>query len=349
MSNRIYHSEVCYNVSALFNDYLDGELDDATKAQVEVHMRNCPDCAAEYDAYRAAVLAIHNSARHPKRSITGSVMAQIRSPRGVTKRKRHIPFGTIAALVAVVAIVAFNRDAFGFFANNLMGAQSTTVQDENISEGREADTVTATEPPQAYMYAGDVGIGESFADSNRMIESQPLNQSSTVGGDLTPTGQPASENMDTTKAQSVAEADTPATESGTQDQEGNHMLMQISPSLKHPSTTEETFDEPTEAATEQPVPNDIDAQAQMAAIGAKIKEESGFSTPVYATYMINLPLEELQQEVMDGIESRVEMGIYIISINDEGKLLEQINAMNDVSYYSQKEVSSSKEIAVIFY
>jgi anti-sigma factor (TIGR02949 family) len=43
-SSRVVGELSCFEVLARLSDYLDGELDDAGRRQVEVHLRGCEEC-----------------------------------------------------------------------------------------------------------------------------------------------------------------------------------------------------------------------------------------------------------------------------------------------------------------
>jgi predicted anti-sigma-YlaC factor YlaD len=46
----------CKEMLAALSDFIDGDLEDRLCAEIEAHMRNCPDCEAMVDTLRKTVL-----------------------------------------------------------------------------------------------------------------------------------------------------------------------------------------------------------------------------------------------------------------------------------------------------
>lgn len=55
IGHRISGLPNCQDVNGFLADYLDGNLDERTKARFERHMRRCPPCAKYFDQYNETI------------------------------------------------------------------------------------------------------------------------------------------------------------------------------------------------------------------------------------------------------------------------------------------------------
>lgn len=68
----------CSQVLARLSDYLDGELEDATRLQLEEHLRGCDGCARFGGQFRATVQALRARLATPE-GLPASVRARLRA------------------------------------------------------------------------------------------------------------------------------------------------------------------------------------------------------------------------------------------------------------------------------
>lgn len=331
MGTRAYKTEDCFNTSALFNEYFDGELDDLARQTFETHLASCPECAADYERFRQAVLSIHNSARRPRESVTRSVMETIRS--GAAKssspsRRWHFPVGTIVALAAVLVIVALNPDAFKFIFTNFGNANSDTST--VAAAGKSSTTSMADAHSDTMIYRSAMDAGEE-AGEHKEADDVPKRQ--TMADGMLDAEVPY---VPTTGA------DEAATESA---QDGVFSAAPFAAAIEPPAAENaEVYGGQTEAPVD-----DFTANERMAQIGEKMKSESGFNTQVSATYLINTFDETVQKAILSGIETRDEFGMMVMARASEDILLQHINAQAGLSWFSYPGNSESNEIVVIFY
>ena len=357
MNGRTYNSAACYNAASLFNEYYDGELDNNQRAQLERHLRECPACAAEYEAFKNAIFLAKKSAYRPSNPVRLSVMEQINSgavkmDAGTSRRRKRMPFGTMIALAAILVVVVVNRDAFGFIGKNInvLGddpkytSATEPALDETDRQTTKSGGATEQIVPGAYMIdPADAVILPTPLTADGLIDAEVTNDFGTSDEEheSQSEGEGATDGSSTSDVLSIdsalAQVDA-LPETITDDEEQ-------SPAANDPSPEEQEIPE-----DEMPELSEQDIRIAMVGMADKIKNESGFSVPVCTTYMIAAAYDDsIQQTLLKDITHSEEKGIFIISKHDENKLIEHIYEHNDLSYYNYNEANGSVDIAIIFY
>lgn len=132
------------DVEAQLSAYLDGELDERARAEVEAHLAGCPACRRTLDALRATLSELGDlSAERPEPSEqeTWALRMSIdraRRGRAETAARGIARFApaiaaAAAALVAVVAVVGRPHDGGGLAAGADKGAQRTVAAEDPLA------------------------------------------------------------------------------------------------------------------------------------------------------------------------------------------------------------------------
>lgn len=96
----------CEDYQELISRLIDGELSADEQADVERHIRTCPDCAALYEAFRSLSGALAGDLAEPPAALRENVMAELRRDklRVIGRRRRVI--GAFAACLAIVILAS---------------------------------------------------------------------------------------------------------------------------------------------------------------------------------------------------------------------------------------------------
>ncbi|MHC1695383.1 MAG: zf-HC2 domain-containing protein [Eubacteriales bacterium] len=147
----------CGYIRALLNEYIDGELRGEQLEALEGHIAACEGCRAELEELSAVKRLVAQSAL-PSPGIASRVMEQINSGKVKMQKNRrfYVPFGTLAALAAVLVFMAVNRNIFGIFSDktnmdDLSGNQS--VSDTLKKEGADTGATVAGSEEMRSMLA----------------------------------------------------------------------------------------------------------------------------------------------------------------------------------------------------
>ncbi len=144
-------SDMCDIIKNRLFDYIDGELDDASRAELEEHIDNCPECRKEFQDCLATIKLLHTAREIPPKDIASSVMTQVRS---MTKtknklRRMRILTSVAASIVAVTALTAVAVKISPYLTDNKsvddasegMGARLYSSYNYSASADDKADSV----------------------------------------------------------------------------------------------------------------------------------------------------------------------------------------------------------------
>ncbi len=124
----------CDRCQGQFTDYLEGSLPTPQQEQMAVHLRQCPDCAGELEAFRRTVAALHglevvappaNLLSRINRAVTAQ--AQPASPR-FRVSWQHLGAAAAAAALVVGFVAIFSYQRIGPVSERLSGQPADIVQ-----------------------------------------------------------------------------------------------------------------------------------------------------------------------------------------------------------------------------
>ncbi len=155
-------SDLCRKARELMFEYADETLGEKDAAWLEMHITSCPDCAAELAKCRETLKLIKASRYDAPFSIADAVMntigkESVKSPlasafTGFFRKKNFARYGTIAAAVLLVAVVAINHDAIFRMTRGLTASQEAAdVAEVNFSMAEDADAYSYTAEGSAVM------------------------------------------------------------------------------------------------------------------------------------------------------------------------------------------------------
>ncbi len=128
-------------------DYIDGELDEKTSAEICAHIKSCDICRSQLEFIKKVKLSMPEALHEPKEGLRDAVMTKIASSKPAKKRlfKPYFGIGTAAALVAVAALFfvaqpKIKEDAADM-QNNASGQnESVSLYDGSHNSGIAMDT-----------------------------------------------------------------------------------------------------------------------------------------------------------------------------------------------------------------
>ncbi|MGM9591325.1 MAG: anti-sigma factor family protein [Oscillospiraceae bacterium] len=138
---------------------IDGELSPDETAELEIHIAECSECRALYDAFTAVSAAVSGGMEEPPEHIAPAVMQEVRAIAGRKKRGVWIKCLSAAACLALVVLVGAKAGLFG--GTSYSGADSA---------GEVTDMAVGTlAGSEAYAgdAAGEDAAGEDAADEKR--------------------------------------------------------------------------------------------------------------------------------------------------------------------------------------
>lgn len=112
--------EACEKYQELISRMVDGELDEAEKAELEAHIASCPECAALYRAFASVSQAAAGDMTEPPAELKAGVMAAVGKKKKIVRVKRWKELLAVAACLALVIAGAAKLGVFG-------GGRSTAV------------------------------------------------------------------------------------------------------------------------------------------------------------------------------------------------------------------------------
>lgn len=152
------------------SEYVDGDLDAATRAALEAHLLTCAECREIRDALERVVARAKRSPnRAPATDLWGSIQATIAAERDrplpVGRRRRVVTLtmGRLAAAAAIVAVVA------GGFAWTVASRRAAS----DVADSRRTDSVaepaigTSSSTPALAV----ASYRDAVADLERVLES----------------------------------------------------------------------------------------------------------------------------------------------------------------------------------
>lgn len=150
------------------SEYVDGELDPATRQALEAHLRACPRCRATHDDLQRVVSRARTSGyREPPRDLWPRVEHALIGPEGRVRRPVVISFtlGRLAAAAGLVALIA--------------GGVAWTVASRRAASAPLAHAVVDSSPPSVVPAAGALGpqalavasYRDAAADLERALEA----------------------------------------------------------------------------------------------------------------------------------------------------------------------------------
>ncbi len=159
----------CRQMTDLISRYVDGELAEPERRELERHLEQCPSCRSVLSAYKNIAAAAAESLAEPPADFTDNVMAAIKKlpdgkfvrmpDRGKTIRNAVITFAAAAACLALVLIAA-----------PLLGGRSSSSKDAAMSA------------PSAAPAADNEWITQESALDGGMLGSEMTADSTSAAG-----------------------------------------------------------------------------------------------------------------------------------------------------------------------
>ncbi|MGI6295913.1 MAG: anti-sigma factor family protein [Armatimonadota bacterium] len=154
----------CRRVVNLISAYVDGELTGAEMLDIRSHLRECPDCAEEYESIRATKLMVARlNTITPRADLAASIMHrlnQINTPphqRALSRMSSYLA----RKLSPVVAALAVSGMAFAFLA---IGGQSKLVSNNDVMANAPIDlhaqqvSLVPEMPESAMLYSNSAPL-----------------------------------------------------------------------------------------------------------------------------------------------------------------------------------------------
>lgn len=176
--------KACSGYQELISAYVDGELTESDKKNLETHLNNCESCSALLALYREIPNAVAESAVPAPDMLCSGVMAKIISDDAASiaengrRRKvirvvltRYLPVAACLAIVllALPRILNYNRST-GDSQQNLKAEMSYAINQSAVYSGG-GDMV------------GDAGAVDGVQDSDRALVEEETENASTAGTD----------------------------------------------------------------------------------------------------------------------------------------------------------------------
>ncbi len=149
----------CRRVVNLISAYVDGELTGAEMLDIRSHLRECPDCAEEYESIRATKLMVARlNTMVPRDDLAVSIMHrlnQISAPphqRALSRMSGYFA----RKLSPVVAALAVSGVAFAFLAvggQNRLASNNEVVASAPISLHAQEVSLVPEMPESAVLYS----------------------------------------------------------------------------------------------------------------------------------------------------------------------------------------------------
>lgn len=156
----------CNKIKDMITLYIDGELEDEGKKQVEEHISNCLDCKKELEEYKKIIHILENIAdEEPPKGYCKRLHEKLLSVAKQNKTRKRIIFmkyGSIAAaLLLVVLAIYVSTGRNDFIIGNMSKSQND--MDYGISSPE-----SAPESPQEFSSSDDM-IKEESNNSDRGV------------------------------------------------------------------------------------------------------------------------------------------------------------------------------------
>ena len=169
----------CEYYQELISRLTDGDLSSTERAELDDHLRACPDCQAMLDAVSDISNALQNDMAEPPSALVDSVMERIRAdaaqaapiPITAARKKRHTPWRRLAVAACLVVVIGsgalFALQSKGGFSGAAMTSDMAMPQEYSRStdagavyESAEAEDEAVMEAPAGAAAVDDAAPAE---------------------------------------------------------------------------------------------------------------------------------------------------------------------------------------------
>ncbi len=164
-------SDMCDKIKSRLFDYIDGELDEASKAELEEHLGKCPECRKEFQDCLETVKLLHSAREIPPIDIASSVMTKVRSMSKANNKLRRMRILTsiAASVVAVTALTAIAVKISPYLIDNKKvddaspesGAHLYASYDYGTNAVEKSDSIVFDEAEQEELEISEVEVEEA--------------------------------------------------------------------------------------------------------------------------------------------------------------------------------------------
>lgn len=182
----------------ILNTYLDGELAEPWKTQVEEHLSYCPACKARFEQLRklheviaGAVLTDEEIAPHQAKVLSFIEHNYLDKHKKVSFFRRKLKVGIPTIITAAAAFVVVFIGAFVLFGTNgqqtaeIIPGMTMTVDSANIMQVRASDNIAASRTLDSYSLEEILKYldGKGYDVDVRLKGIVPLDQYPSVNQD----------------------------------------------------------------------------------------------------------------------------------------------------------------------
>lgn len=144
----------CERYGMLISAMLDGEITEAEKDELEVHIASCPDCRRMYEAFRFVSESVKTELAEPPKQLHESIMNEVRKR---THRKKGIVYYLRASLAAAACLAVICTAVFAFSlragVDNNSAASGDFIRTDITAASSEYDSSGAPESKEVQEYA----------------------------------------------------------------------------------------------------------------------------------------------------------------------------------------------------
>jgi|GEM_PF-3745271 hypothetical protein len=144
----------CTEYLEMMNAFMDGELDEESRAELSEHLRYCPGCFNASLAYKSINEAIADGETEPPDALLPSVMNRISAHK---KRLAVRPLKTIGALAAVIVFVIVTAIAAPQLLNRKKGTADSSAAPDMLFSAMDSGIKQAESAPEAPQVEMDGG------------------------------------------------------------------------------------------------------------------------------------------------------------------------------------------------
>ena len=144
----------CTEYLEMMNAFMDGELDEESRAELSEHLRYCPGCFNASLAYKSINEAIADGETEPPDALLPSVMNRISAHK---KRLAVRPLKTIGALAAVIVFVIVTAIAAPQLLNRKKGTADSSAAPDMLFSAMHSGIKQAESAPEAPQVEMDGG------------------------------------------------------------------------------------------------------------------------------------------------------------------------------------------------
>jgi negative regulator of sigma E activity len=173
----------CRQMTDLISRYIDGELDEPEKRELERHLEQCPSCRSVLSAYKNIAAAAAESLVEPPEDFTDNVMAAVKKlsdrnnanpGRKKTIRNAVITFAAAAACVALALIAAPLLGRSG-------GTRDMAASAPSSAPAADYELMTQESAPESGTYGsaktdGSYSAAGGAADDENSVGTAPADQ-----------------------------------------------------------------------------------------------------------------------------------------------------------------------------